>query len=736
MGAGILFLNPLLAAGVGLAAAPIIIHWLSRRRYRRVAWAAMTFLLEAERQNRRRVRLEQWLLLALRCLSIGLIALVFARPYLRPGWLTALAGTAGGAQRIIILDDSASLNYRTDAGTEFERLRDGVVRLSQLLALEHGQDAVTVLLTSRPKSPLVAEAHFTPSAQAQLVEKLRAVVCSHTRAEPQAALQQAAELVTSSAAGSASEIYCFSDFQRNAWAGGTSRPFATLDGLDPRRVRVALVHVGSEPRPNVAVKELRLERVQTIVGLPSQVRVQIANYGREVLRNVALRVAVDGTPEPPALIAELPVGQAADTLFEVTLREEGPHEITAELPVADRFTVDDIGRLSVQAQTHLPVLVVNGHPAAEAALDAARVLRAALAPAGPFTSGMHVEVVEASEFEALELDRYGLVIMSNCQAPSEILAAALRRYVDAGGGLLIALGSEVVGDDYNRVLGPGGTDLLPAALEAPRSPPGGAALVRLVPGDLTNGLSAGGDATAELTHFFTYLSSTVAAPTSATSQAAGVEVVAKFADETGTPALLERVIGRGRVVLFTSSLDLAWNNWAQATDGSFVVSMLDWAQHCARRASLSGGYVAGAPGRITLNSERYLGDALLRGDTGAGEKLAARPAADGRSFDVELPIGPRCGFQRLDLRRRDGMDETWPLAVNVDPLESDLAVCQPSDLDAALGQFPHELIEVDQARIGPQDERLEYWPALLSIALVLLFAEQYLAWRLGQPGRL
>ncbi|MFM8217788.1 MAG: BatA domain-containing protein, partial [Planctomycetaceae bacterium] len=62
------FGSPWLLWGVGLASAPLVIHLLYRRRFRETSWAAMRFLLEAARKNARRLRLEQWLLLALRTL--------------------------------------------------------------------------------------------------------------------------------------------------------------------------------------------------------------------------------------------------------------------------------------------------------------------------------------------------------------------------------------------------------------------------------------------------------------------------------------------------------------------------------------------------------------------------------------------------------------------------------------------------------------------------------------------
>ena len=67
-------------AGAASVAAPILIHLLARRRFRRVRWAAIEFLIDAEKRNRRRVRLEQWILLLLRCLAVLMIALVVSRP--------------------------------------------------------------------------------------------------------------------------------------------------------------------------------------------------------------------------------------------------------------------------------------------------------------------------------------------------------------------------------------------------------------------------------------------------------------------------------------------------------------------------------------------------------------------------------------------------------------------------------------------------------------------------------
>src|SRR4051795_3367231 len=93
------FVTPAFAiAGIALASIPIVIHILNRRRYRIVEWAAMNFLLRAMKKNRRRIRFEQWLLLAVRCCVLGLLGIALARPLAcgQQG-LAGLGARAGGA---------------------------------------------------------------------------------------------------------------------------------------------------------------------------------------------------------------------------------------------------------------------------------------------------------------------------------------------------------------------------------------------------------------------------------------------------------------------------------------------------------------------------------------------------------------------------------------------------------------------------------------------------------------
>src|SRR5438045_9268639 len=111
LGAGMV--NPaFFVAGIFLAAIPIVIHILNRRRYKTVNWAAMEFLLRAMRKNRRRLKFEQWILLATRCLVLVLVATALARPMgCRDSTLASIAGQRNGLH-VILIDNSYSMPYQ------------------------------------------------------------------------------------------------------------------------------------------------------------------------------------------------------------------------------------------------------------------------------------------------------------------------------------------------------------------------------------------------------------------------------------------------------------------------------------------------------------------------------------------------------------------------------------------------------------------------------------------------
>jgi hypothetical protein len=168
-------LRPLAAGGTG-AGAPII-HLLNRRRFVRVDWAPMKYLKLTLKTNRRRLRLEQWLLLALRTLAVLALVLAVARPV---GSGTNLAGflhVQGRASRIIVIDDSLSMGARTNGQPAFERAKNVVLQILDALG---EQDSLTVVRSSETDAPMVRHAQPDATQVARLRESISQLTVRHS----------------------------------------------------------------------------------------------------------------------------------------------------------------------------------------------------------------------------------------------------------------------------------------------------------------------------------------------------------------------------------------------------------------------------------------------------------------------------------------------------------------------------------------------------------------------------
>src|SRR5438445_1675608 len=115
------FLNPILLGGLFAISIPIIIHLLNRRKFQKVVWAAMRFLKISVEQNQRRMKIEDLILLVLRCLLVALLALALARPAI----LSNTTDRFGQSKvtGVIILDNSYSMGVSDGAQTRFDKAR-------------------------------------------------------------------------------------------------------------------------------------------------------------------------------------------------------------------------------------------------------------------------------------------------------------------------------------------------------------------------------------------------------------------------------------------------------------------------------------------------------------------------------------------------------------------------------------------------------------------------------------
>src|SRR5689334_20235674 len=118
------FLVPSLLWFSALASVPIIIHLLNRRRFMRVDWAPMKYLKLTIKSNRRRLRIEQFILLAVRTLAVLLLIFTVCRPVLSSTGLGAWLSGRTRTSRILVIDDSLSMGYQVDRRPAFDAAKD------------------------------------------------------------------------------------------------------------------------------------------------------------------------------------------------------------------------------------------------------------------------------------------------------------------------------------------------------------------------------------------------------------------------------------------------------------------------------------------------------------------------------------------------------------------------------------------------------------------------------------
>lgn len=163
------FLNPAIAlAGLACVAIPIVIHLLMRRRRKPVQWAAMRFLMEAYRQQRRRLRLEQLLLLAARCMVIALVALALGRPFF--GEASAFGGRSAMTLYLLI-DNGLASSAHVGGTTALDRQKTAAANLLARLDPAAGDRAALVALGG-PAQALVVPPTSDTGALRELIRTL------------------------------------------------------------------------------------------------------------------------------------------------------------------------------------------------------------------------------------------------------------------------------------------------------------------------------------------------------------------------------------------------------------------------------------------------------------------------------------------------------------------------------------------------------------------------------------
>jgi hypothetical protein len=440
------FLNlPLFWLGAIAVSVPIVIHLLNKRQFEKVTWAAMRFLKISVEQNQRRIKIEDMLLLALRCLMLLLLGMALARPTLGCAGANRILG-GQDITGIIILDNSYSMSGTDGVKSRFEQAK---MAADQVLGTMPSGSSVAVILASDVANPIIPEpTHDLAKVRRSIAD---ARLCSRG-----SNLYPSIKLAIETLKGRAAvrkEIYLFTDRQLVAWKQ-TSEIQRLLDA-EKKEVTANVIFVGGHEEENVGVTQLRMGSGIAAVDRELRFETEVRNYGVKVAENVRVTLRVDDLePSDEQTITEIPIGGSKTVSLRAKLHEEGYHTVTAAIP-ADHMPADDVRTIAIRAIRQVKVLLVDGSLGGKPRDSETFYLRQALMPVPPSMAEQYflkITTIIPSDLDTAKFDGYDLVVLANVPDFSQRTLEAFADYLHRGSGLIILPGDNISPTFYNANL--------------------------------------------------------------------------------------------------------------------------------------------------------------------------------------------------------------------------------------------------------------------------------------------
>ena len=767
-------------AGVLLAAIPIIIHILNRRRFKTVTWAAMDYLLRAMRKNRRRLKFEQLLLLATRCAVLGLLGAALARPVMCEDRSLAVVGGRSSLS-VIVLDNSYSMGYRADHGgdakTHFEQAKN--VAKALINRLTPGGESVAVVTTARTfrtaddgagaaagsRDLVYVRAGYDLEAAKDAIDRLQ---LSALGTDLPGAMQQALEIGRADKRQAEKRLYVLSDATRSAWEGQQAQALQQV-GPDLAQVFRVVSHYnlsGGRQQMNLAVAKVEPRTNLVTTKIPTDLAAVALGFGN--VPEAGLRWTLGGSPLPETSPRryETDPNTAGVTQNNVRFPSGGPQVMAVSVLAKDGLEIDDTRYRVIDAAAELKTLIVEGQRGANVLEGSGSFLQIALSPpaeaaaAGPnvrtTNSYVSADLISDLELGNKVLDEYRAIILAGVGQVPAAQAEALKVFVEHGGTLMLFMGEPVSADNYNRELLP--RKLIPGPLVKRIATasnesgfvfdfnPGPNANVHPFVKEFTSHPNSGLNTAQVFTYWqvevpaggtvetvLNYLprgtankadDAAAAAPPAAT-QGAGAA-----AGKTGQkldPAITVHSLGQGRVVFVSTTANADWTSFPAKP--AYVTLMHELLSGSVKTGdhwmNLTVGQPLEVPPTVQLPGAPTLVDefnkpVVIDAITGAKGQLVYR----------SRPL-TRPGVYRLSTGNR-----VIPVVVNVPPTEADVRVVSDQRIREALGGIDVQFRGDEMPAVSTAGETGNdlSWIAMVAV-FVLLLLECFMAMRFGHYRR-
>ncbi|PAU92981.1 hypothetical protein CK503_13725 [Aliifodinibius salipaludis] len=413
------FLNPLFLLGLLAVALPVIIHLINLKRPQKVAFSTLSFFNELRKSTIRRIRIKQYLLLALRTLAVLFLALALARPFLPPT-ITGSASSDEPRSVAILIDNSASMSRVGTDGPLIEQAKDVVGRI-----IRNGNSDDKFLLKTTNITDATNAGFVSGNRAIAQLDNITSVNRGHYTADQ---FKEVYEQLKDTPEGQ-SVLYVISD--------GQVSQLSSLEDVDlgdeseAKSISVQLIQLEEVQQQNVAVKSVSLESQLLSPGSPITLSVKVENTGNTAVANQFLSLELGGEMTGQ-YETSLEPGETKDFLFELVPEEVGylSGQILLE---GDEVGFDNTRHFVVHIPQQRSILLVNN---SQESSSFTSYIAPALEAARQTNARILFEEKQMNNIEQGEWSEYDGLILNGLTSIPSYWHRGLREYVQGGGGIL------------------------------------------------------------------------------------------------------------------------------------------------------------------------------------------------------------------------------------------------------------------------------------------------------------
>ena len=506
------FVYPYFLFGLCAVAVPIVIHLFNFRKFKKVYFTNVKLLTDLQSESKKQSKVRDIILLCLRCLTICLLVLLFANPYIKDD-KKVLVSDSGNAV-LVFVDNSFSMENSSDKGS----LLDVAKQKARDIAMQYSQSDVFCLMTQDMSG---RHKHFV--SRDRFLGMLSEVEISPSSLPMSKIVQSAHRFMASSTAKSKSCFY-ISDFQSSLF---------DAENFDKDSLNDVFVHLRAKNADNIFIDSVWFDNVFFKAGHSTELSVRIVNRSSEEAEKVPVKLFMD---EQQITASSIDMQPNESRIVKMAFSVPQNGILHSKLSIADNpVCFDDDFYFTLLAREKVRVLAINQSQPNEYLL---RLLSN--------DADVEFDNTTAGNIDFGQFALYSMIILHGLNEISSGLASELSSFVESAGSVCVIPSKDMDLSSVNNFL---------QSFSAPLYEPLVKKNTEVAAIDVENKLFKG---------VFTSVTDNMEMPKVqqyfpiVASAGSIAQNIMQFADKSGFATLSPQ--GKGVVYIFASALSPEWSN--------------------------------------------------------------------------------------------------------------------------------------------------------------------------------